>query len=68
MSDPAASLRRRPSPHDTPERTAWRDAIRRFVDAELAPHAADWDEAGDVPWEVHERLGALGVWGFGIDE
>ncbi|MEO0678819.1 MAG: acyl-CoA dehydrogenase family protein [Pseudomonadota bacterium] len=63
-----APVARRPGPHDTPERTAFRDAIRRFVQAELAPHAADWDEAGEVPWDVHARLGALGVWGFGIDE
>jgi len=38
------------------------------VEAEIRPHAFDWDESGHVPWELHEKLGALGVWGFGIDE
>ncbi|HCY55230.1 MAG TPA: acyl-CoA dehydrogenase, partial [Oceanicaulis sp.] len=28
----------------------------------------EWDEAGDFPWELHRQAGALGLFGFGIDE
>ena len=56
------------NPFDTPERKAFREIIENFVAAEIRPHVFDWDEAGHVPWELHEKLGALGIWGFGIDE
>jgi acyl-CoA dehydrogenase len=56
------------SPFATPERTAFRETLRSFVNEEVAPNVDAWDEAGEVPWEVHAKLGALGVWGFGIDE
>ena len=53
---------------ETPERRAFREACRRFVATEITPFADEWDEAGDVPWALHEKAGALGVWGFGVDE
>jgi len=56
------------NPFETHERRAFRDTIRSFVEAEITPHAHDWDEAGHVPWALHEKLGALGFFGFGIDE
>lgn len=56
------------NPFETPERKAFRDTLREFVSKELAPHADKWDEAGDFPWEIHEKIGALGVWGFGVEE
>lgn len=56
------------SPFETPERRAFRDTIRHFVATRITPHADDWDEAGDIPWALHQEIGALGVWGFGIDE
>jgi acyl-CoA dehydrogenase len=56
------------SPFETPERAAFRETIRRFVDTELRPHVDEWDEAGHVPWEIHARAAALGLFGFGIDE
>jgi len=56
------------NPFDTPERKAFRETIESFVETEIRPNAHDWDEAGHVPWALHEKLGALGVWGFGIDE
>ena len=57
-----------PDPFRTPERDAFRASMRAFVQREIAPFADEWDEAGAIPWAVHERAGALGVWGFGIDE
>lgn len=56
------------NPFDTPERKAFRETIQNFVTTEIRPYAYQWDEAGQVPWELHEKLGALGVFGFGIDE
>lgn len=56
------------NPFDTPERKAFRETIEKFVETEIRPHAFEWDEAGHVPWSLHEKLGVLGVWGFGIDE
>jgi len=61
VSDPVAR------PFDTPERKAFRDSVERFVAREIAPHGDDWDEAGDFPWALHEKAGALGLFGFGID-
>ncbi len=56
------------NPFETEERRAFRETIRRYVEAEVKPHADEWDEAGDFPWRVHEELGALGYFGFGISE
>lgn len=56
------------NPFDTPERKAFRETARDFVQNEIRPYAYDWDEAGQVPWELHEKVGALGAFGFGIDE
>ncbi len=56
------------NPFDTPERVAFRDTVQAFVAKEVTPYADAWDEAGEVPWALHEKIGALGVWGFGIDQ
>ena len=56
------------NPFDTGERRAFRDTIARFVATEVKPYADDWDEAGSFPWELHQKAGALGVFGFGVDE
>jgi acyl-CoA dehydrogenase len=51
-----------------PEHDELRRSIRAFVDAELAPHADDWEAAGDFPNSVFERLGDLGFLGLGYPE
>lgn len=56
------------NPHETDERRDYRETLRRFVAAEVFPNMFAWDEAGEVPWSLHEKFGALGIWGFGIDE
>ena len=56
------------NPFETEERKALRDMVRDFVAREIKPHADDWDEKGQVPWELHREAGALGLFGFGIDE
>lgn len=62
VSDPIAR------PFDTPERKAFRESVERFVAREIAPHGDEWDEAGDFPWALHEKAGALGLFGFGLSE
>jgi acyl-CoA dehydrogenase len=56
------------NPFENEERRAFRETIRRFVEAEVKPFANEWDEAGEVPWELHQKVGALGAWGFGVSE
>jgi acyl-CoA dehydrogenase len=56
------------NPFETEERKAFRESVIRLVEAEMKPHAEEWDEAGDVPWELHEKVCALGAFGFGIEE
>ena len=56
------------NPYDTDERREYRETLRAFMVREVDPHKFDWDEAGQVPWPLHAKFGALGIWGFGIDE
>jgi acyl-CoA dehydrogenase len=56
------------NPFDTPERVAFRDSFTRFVADEITPFVDEWDEAGSVPQELHEKVGAFGCWGLGIPE
>ena len=55
-------------PFDTPERIAFRETLRRFVAAEIAPHADAWDEAGAIPPELHRKVAGLGLFGLGFAE
>jgi acyl-CoA dehydrogenase len=56
------------NPFDTDDRRAFREMLTDFVSSKITPHVDAWDEVGEVPWALHTQLGALGVWGFGIDE
>ena len=47
---------------------AFRHSLSQFLADEVWPHVDEWDEAGEFPWWVHEKAGALGVFGLGIDE
>ncbi|MBK8768402.1 MAG: acyl-CoA dehydrogenase family protein [Burkholderiaceae bacterium] len=42
------------------EHTAYRDSLRRFLEAEVVPHHADWEEQGFVDREVWTKAGANG--------
>lgn len=44
-----------------PEHDQFRDAVRRFVEAELQPHHADWEKAGIVPKEAWRKAGEIGM-------
>ena len=42
----------------------FRDNLRRFVDQEVVPHAAPWEEAGMVPRALLRQMGELGFLGI----
>ena len=44
-----------------PEHAIFRDSVRRFVEAELAPHHAQWERDGFVPRETWRAAGAAGL-------
>jgi cyclohexanecarboxyl-CoA dehydrogenase len=50
------------------DQLAIRDMVRDFARKEIAPHAAEWDEAQHFPRELFTRLGELGLLGIVIPE
>ena len=56
-----------PWPFNT-EHDELRRSIRSFVESELAPHAAEWEEAGYFPDSVFSRMGELGFLGLAYPE
>jgi acyl-CoA dehydrogenase len=42
------------------EHNAYRDSLRRFLEAEVVPHHADWEEQGYVDREIWTKAGANG--------
>ena len=52
----------------TEEQRALRSTIREFAEAEIAPHADAWDQAGKVPLDAIRKLGELGVMGLSFPE
>jgi acyl-CoA dehydrogenase len=55
-------------PAITAEHEAWRDTVRRFVEREILPHAAAWDEAGEFPRELYRKAAAAGLFAPGFPE
>ena len=41
----------------TDEQRALRDTVREFAEGEIAPRAAEWDEAHAFPTDVIRQLG-----------
>jgi acyl-CoA dehydrogenase len=58
---PAAAL-------DAAELDAFRDSARRFVEREIAPHVAAWDEAGTFPRALYAKAADAGLIGLGYPE
>ena len=42
------------------EHRMFRDTLRRWVEAELAPHADEWEERGEFPLGLYRKAGELG--------
>jgi acyl-CoA dehydrogenase len=55
-------------PPFTEEHEQLREAIRRFVDTELAPHAREWEDEKWFPNSVFDRLAELGWLGLKYPE
>ncbi len=51
----------------TEEHEQFRQSLRRFVEAELAPHAQEWDGAGTFPRAIFRKMGELGFLGMRHD-
>lgn len=56
------------NPHLTSAHEEWRAQLRRFVDREIMPYAADWDEAGCLPDELWPKAAEVGLLGLGYPE
>jgi len=48
----------------SPEHQAFRKVVREFVEAEITPHAADWDRDHHFPVETVRKMGDLGLFGL----
>ncbi|MFJ8815067.1 acyl-CoA dehydrogenase family protein [Amycolatopsis thermoflava] len=55
-------------PFATPERTALRKTVRRFVEAEVLPHLDEWERAGELPRDLHHKAGEIGLLGVSFPE
>jgi acyl-CoA dehydrogenase len=55
-------------PWCTDERRALRDLVADFTAREVVPHLAAWEEAGQVPRELHRTAAAVGLLGAGFPE
>jgi acyl-CoA dehydrogenase len=51
-----------------PEHEAFRRSLRAFVDREITPHAAAWDEAGQFPRSLLRQAADVGLLGMGYPE
>ena len=56
------------NPYDTDDRKSFREMVTKFLETEIWPHVDEWDESGQYPQEINEKVCELGVFGFGIEE
>ena len=52
----------------SPEQVQFRGVVREFAEAEIAPHAADWDRDHEFPVETVLAMGRLGLFGLPFPE
>ncbi|HEY3015718.1 MAG TPA: acyl-CoA dehydrogenase family protein [Nocardioides sp.] len=52
----------------SPEHESFRRTVREFAEAEIAPHAAQWDRDHHFPVDVVQRMGKLGLMGLTAPE
>lgn len=56
------------SPYYDESHDALAASVRRFVDLEVAPHIDGWEEAGELPRELHRKAAAAGILGLRYPE
>jgi acyl-CoA dehydrogenase len=52
----------------SPDHTAYRHALRGFVEKEITPNVADWEAAGRMPRGIFKKIGDMGVQGVNCPE
>ncbi len=52
----------------TDEQQAFRKVVREFAEAEIAPHAEEWDRTHEFPIDVVKAMGDLGLFGLPFPE
>lgn len=52
----------------TEEQRMYRDAVRDFAQREIAPHAAEADETGQLNWAAIKKMPTLGLTGMQVPE
>ncbi|MBU0996017.1 MAG: acyl-CoA dehydrogenase family protein [Proteobacteria bacterium] len=50
------------------EHQLFRKALREFVKKEITPNVTEWEEAGEYPRKLYEKMADLGYLGVGIPE
>ena len=55
-------------PWMTPERISLRNLAMSFTQKEIVPHLQFWEDAGELPRELHRRAAAAGLLGIGFAE
>ena len=61
-------LERTTPPFFTEEHLAFQDMLRKFVETEIEPFAAEWDEAESFPRELYKKAADIGLLGIGFPE
>ncbi len=56
------------SPFYTDDHHAYREVVRQFTEKEIAPNVHQWDLDGEIPRDLYNRAGAIGLFGDGFDE
>lgn len=56
------------SPFYTEDHQAFRDQLRRFVEKDISPFIEEWEAAGRVPRELHEKAANIGLLGLGYPQ
>jgi citronellyl-CoA dehydrogenase len=54
-------------PYFTEEHHMFRETVKKFCQAEIAPYTEEWDEAGIFPKELFKKAAALGLFGIRLD-
>ena len=53
---------------ETPERKALRDMVTSFTEKTIVPHLPQWEDAGEVPRELHKTAADAGLLGIAFPE
>jgi acyl-CoA dehydrogenase len=55
------------SPFFNEDHASYREVVRQFTAKEIAPNVHEWDLAGEVPRELYNKAGEIGLFGDGFD-